>query len=458
MKIARVELPEFGAEAACPAIPLDVYRRRMADAVARMERDGLDCLVVYADREHFANMAFLTGFDPRFEEALLLLDRRGHSLLMVGNECMGYLPAPELKIEVELFQEFSLMGQPRESSRPLRDILSGFGIGRGARVGCVGWKCYGAAGVSDVPSYIVDAIRDLTGDGALVVNATGIFTNLADGLRIVCEPEQIAQFEHAATVTSGGIWRLLRRLREGIAEQELERHLDSAGLPLSCHRMISFGEKAGRGLSSPGHGRARLGDPYTTALGVTGSLTCRAGCIARGPEDLPAGTRDFYSAFASNYFDVVAAWYETVRVGATGGEVFSAVEARRDDRLFRLAVNPGHYIHLDEWVNSPFAPGSAAVLRSGAAVQMDIIPVSRGPFCCINAEDGIVLADAALRDGLARRWPALWQRVEERREFMEGVIGIRLHESVLPLGNIPAWLPPYALALDRVLVSERQCK
>jgi hypothetical protein len=29
--------------------------------------------MVYADREHFANMAYLTGFDPRFEEALLIL-------------------------------------------------------------------------------------------------------------------------------------------------------------------------------------------------------------------------------------------------------------------------------------------------------------------------------------------------------------------------------------------------
>ena len=34
---------------------------------------GLDAFVVYADREHFANMAYLTGFEPRFEEALLLL-------------------------------------------------------------------------------------------------------------------------------------------------------------------------------------------------------------------------------------------------------------------------------------------------------------------------------------------------------------------------------------------------
>jgi len=38
---------------------------------ARAQAAGLDALVVYADREHSANLAYITGFDPRFEEALL---------------------------------------------------------------------------------------------------------------------------------------------------------------------------------------------------------------------------------------------------------------------------------------------------------------------------------------------------------------------------------------------------
>jgi len=31
-------------------------------------------LVVYADREHSATISWLTGFDPRFEEAILVID------------------------------------------------------------------------------------------------------------------------------------------------------------------------------------------------------------------------------------------------------------------------------------------------------------------------------------------------------------------------------------------------
>ena len=34
---------------------------------------GYAALVVYGDREHAANIHWLTGFDPRFEEAVLVV-------------------------------------------------------------------------------------------------------------------------------------------------------------------------------------------------------------------------------------------------------------------------------------------------------------------------------------------------------------------------------------------------
>lgn len=460
-RLARVPLPRFGAAREAPAIPLAVYRARLEDAARAAAGAGLDLLVICGDREHAANLAHLTGFDPRFEEALLLLDRRGRGRLVVGNECQGYLPDPALGLEVELFQEFSLLGQPRGASRPLRQLLRAAGVRRGTRVGCVGWKYFDgrlvgpAATACDLPAYLVDALRGLTGDAARVTNATALFMNPDDGLRVLNEPEQIVACEFAATVASHGVLALLRRLRAGVREQDLERCLDSAGLTLSCHRMISFGEKARRGLASPGPGRARPGDPFTVAFGVAGALTCRAGMLARGPGDIAAPLRGFYRRFAWNYFDVVAAWYEALRVGAAAGAVFAAAERRRDPRLFTFAVNPGHYLQLDEWVHSPFASGSRTVLRSGMLLQADIIPVSRGPFCYANAEDGVVLADATLQARLAAIAPAALRRMRARRAFMREVLGIRLHDSVLPLGNTPGWLAPYALDLDSALVAGR---
>ena len=257
IELATVDVPEFGAAPFCPEIPTGLYESRLKAACSRLRQEELDCFVVYADREHFANLSYLTGFDPRFEEALLLLDDAGRRMLVVGNECMGFLPDPQLGCEVVLFQEFSLLGQQRGDSRPLCDILASFGIEKGSRVGCVGWKYFdgaliaGGPNACDLPAYLIDLLRDVTGDSRKVVNATAIFVNPADGMRTTCEPEQIAQFEVAATFTSEGVRAVLKHLKEGVDEQSLEHLLHFAGLPLSCHRMISFGAKARRGLAEP---------------------------------------------------------------------------------------------------------------------------------------------------------------------------------------------------------------
>jgi len=456
--LTQVDLPDFGRATALPEISAAEYELRLGQTVERMRREQIDVLVVYADREHSANLNFLLGFDPRFEEALLLIDTKGHRLLLVGNECLGYLPDAVRRCQVELFQEFSLMGQPRDGSAPLKKLLADFGIGAGVSVGCAGWKFFGGPNIDhprtaiEIPSFIVDALRALVGDPLKVVNANAVFMSDEDGLRLVNSVDQIARMEYAAAYVSTSIRNALASLREGIAEKAVARNYDSGGLPLSCHPMVSFGDKARRGLSSPSDRTAKRGDAFTLAFGAEGALSCRAGVIAAGPEELGAELRDFYPRFVANYFEVIVAWYEAVKVGAVAGDVFAAVEAARNPKLFSFALNPGHYLHLDEWVHSPFAKNSRVKLRSGMALQSDIIPVSAGPFCCSNAEDGIALADEKLRAELASRHPECWQRITGRRKFMREALGIKLHDSVLPLSNTPAWLTPYALSQEQVLI------
>jgi len=175
-------------------------------------------------------------------------------------------------------------------------------------------------------------------------------------------------------------------------------------------------------------------------------------CVGKDEEDLSEELRDFYPKFASNYFDVISTWYESLRLGVTGGEVYDAVEKVRNKKLYNFAVNPGHQLHLDEWVNSPFSLDNPVTLESGMALQMDIIPVSAGPFCYINAEDGIVLADEELRTTLEKDYPEMWARMQNRRAVMRDNYGINLDESVLPLSDLAGWLPPYALNLSHVFV------
>jgi hypothetical protein len=121
-------------------IPAHQFELRFQSTVQKMKEQGHDFLLVFADREHSANLAFLTNLDPRFEEALLLLDLQGKRKLLLGNECMGYTGICPIPLEYELYQEFSLMGQDRSRSRTLSAILTDFGISAGSRVGCSYYK------------------------------------------------------------------------------------------------------------------------------------------------------------------------------------------------------------------------------------------------------------------------------------------------------------------------------
>ena len=76
-ELADLKLPEFGMPTIEPDIPAETYRARMSELCRRAGEERYDHVAVYADREHFANLAYLTGYDPRFEEALLLVNVGG---------------------------------------------------------------------------------------------------------------------------------------------------------------------------------------------------------------------------------------------------------------------------------------------------------------------------------------------------------------------------------------------
>ena len=451
-RLATVELPDFGMPAAMPEIPGELYGRRLERLRERMDARGYDRLVMYADREHSANLAWLTGFDPRFEEALLVVGADGDPAMLVGNECFGLAGVTPLPVRPHLFQDFSLPSQPRNRSAPLAEILSGEGIGPGVRVGLVGWKTYADPSSSDVPAYLVDELRRLTAPGGAVENGTDLLIDAADGLRVINEVEQIAMFEWASCQTSNGVLRLLRGLRPGMSEREAVRLLDWNGWPLSCHLMLTAGPRARFGLLSPGDRPIAAGVPLTVAFGIWGALTCRAGFVVEDATELPEATGDYVERLVAPYFAAVAEWYGAIRIGVSGGELQSIIDRRLADPFFGIFLNPGHQLHLDEWVSSPIFPASSIELRSGMTFQVDIIPATGTPYFTTNIEDGIVLADAALRAELAARFPDASARIEARRAFMAGSLGMELHPDVLPLSNIPSYLPPFLLRPDRVMV------
>jgi Xaa-Pro aminopeptidase len=267
-QLAQVDLPDFGMPELEPEIPSALYPARIARLRERASQCGYDRLVVYADREHSANLAYLSGFDPRFEEALLVLGASADPALLLGNECCGLAGIAPLPMRRHLFQEFSLPSQPRDRSRTLVEILGDEGIRQGSRVGVVGWKTYAEPSMIDAPAYIVDELRRLTGATGAVENATGLLNAAADGLRVINEVEQLAAFEYAACQTSDGVRQLLSGLRPGMREREAVRLLGWNGMPLSCHLMLTSGPPASFGLLSPGDRQMERGDRFTITFNI----------------------------------------------------------------------------------------------------------------------------------------------------------------------------------------------
>src|SRR3990172_1029005 len=226
-RLAEIDLPDFGMPEAVHEIPAGVYRDRLERLRARADEHGYDVLVVYADREHSANLAYLTGFDPRFEEAMLVIGAAAEPAILVGNECYGMAGAAPATMRRHMFQDFSLPSQPRDRSSSLTEILAAEGIRDGSRVGVIGWKEYADREMIEAPAFIVDALRRMTPAGA-VENATDLLIGAADGLRVINEVEQLAAFEYAACRTSHGVRRLLFGL-PGMTEREAVRLLDWDG-------------------------------------------------------------------------------------------------------------------------------------------------------------------------------------------------------------------------------------
>lgn len=456
IRLAAIPDPDVDLPAVEPRLPDSVYSRRLDAVLAAMKKRALDFLVLHADREHFQNFEYLAGFGPRFEEAILVLAASGHARVLLGNECLSLGASCRIPAETVLFQTLSLPNQPIDRLRDLADVLAECGIARGMKIGMVGWKLlspvHGASDMLDVPHYVARAVEKLAGDNA-PVNATDLFIHPEYGVRTVNDADEIAYFEYGAAYASDAVRRLLRELRTGVTEVDLSRMMNSGGMPVSCHTLVLSGERIDLGLVSPTSNPVRLGDRFNCSQGLLGGLTCRTGFAAYGEDDLPAGAKDYLSVVVQPYYATVANWYGKLGVGVAGGDMYDMVQSTYPKEKFGWSLNPGHLVATEEWMSSPIFQGSKIPLRSGMCMQMDIIPVPPKPvYAGANCEDGLAIADEALRADLQARHPAAFARMQKRRAHMEEALGIALKPEILPLSNLAATYRPYMLNKDMALV------
>jgi len=458
--VRNVTLPDFSFTDTPPKISKTDYENRIEKLRSLNAAQKYTHVIVYGDREHFSNIHYLTGYDPRFEEALLIVGKEKEPIIVVGHEGINYLKISPLNLKGVLFHSFSLMGMPRQNVSQLKDIFRDAGIKTGSRVGLIGWKYFTELEVAypekqiDLPYYIVKVLVDLVGEGN-VQNATNLMMHPEYGLRIRLDWQDLVFHEIAGTKSSERVKKVIRNLKPGISEIEASQYLNIDGDPLSAHVNINFGaERVLLGLASPGYERKlQIGDVINIALGYRHSMVARTGLYARNEKEVPINMSDIVQNFYIPYFYAIANWYKLLKIDVTGGEVYNQVKKTLGDLgRYGIELNPGHLIHSDEWTNTIFFADSQNLISSGMAIQCDIIAFPGEPYIGVHVEDGVVVADEIIRDKIRQEAPNSWNRINTRKTFMKETLGISLADEILPVSNIQGVLFPYLGDPSSILV------
>lgn len=442
-----------------PVLDAADYKERENRLWKMEQASAYDVIVVYGDREHFSNIHYFTGYDPRWEESLLILKRGQTPVLLVGNEGLGYTASLKADVDVQMYQTLSLMGQPNdERSKKLIDIFKDNGVQVDSKVGLIGWKAYdhhnfaGLALVSDVPYYIVKTLEKIVIEGS-IYNATDLLSDCEYGLKHQISAKEFIQFEVNGTKISRGVYNLLKHVKPGMSETEATQLLELDGQPLNMHPNINFGRNAEIGLMSPMHdSRLEYGMTMGVGYGMRGSLVHKEGLYIRNKEDIPAGKEGYLENFLKPYFACVVRWYEMMRIGTSCGDIYDMVDDMLGFEKFGIGLNPGHLEHTDEWTNSPFKKGSTVKIRSGMVFQCDYTVTSADPQMAAHVEDGLAIADEDLREQIRQVSPTCYKRIMARKKFIREELNIDLPEEVLPMSDLTLVCNPYMADISVMLV------
>lgn len=467
MALDNIVLENLTAPTIYPTIPSitltdDTIAGRLSKVLHAMEHCSYDAIVIYADKEHGGNFEYLTGFIPRFEEALLILYSNGQSELLLGNENMKMANYARLTSKAIHAPWFSLPNQPMGNHITFPDLIRKTQLMQTKSIGIVGWKLFTSATednsqIYDVPYYIVDAIKKSLSNRVNISNATSLLISPKFGVRATNNANEIAHYEYGANLASSAILTALDNLAIGQTEKQIAAQLTREGQPNTVVTIAATGERFEQADLYPSDKKVKLGNKFSATVAYKGGLTCRTAYIANTEQDLAKKVSDYLDVVAKPYFNAVVHWLENIHIGMQGGQLYQMIESVYPKATYGWSLNPGHLVADEEWLSSPIFSGSEITLKSGMLLQIDIIPAHSG-YGGVSIEDTIALANEDLQAEIAQDYPQLWARIQARRNYIMNELQINLAKEVLPLSNTVGYLRPYLLNKTAALKVKRQKK
>lgn len=459
IQLGKIKSPAIFPTVAPTLLTDATMKERQEKVLQAMNKEKFDLLIIYADKEHGGNFEYLTGFIPRFEEGLLLVDSSGTCTLILGNENLKMANYSRIPAELKHSPLFSLPNQPMDNEQPLEELLKDAGIETKQKIGLVGWKMFTTKNSApshyfDLPYFIVEAIKSAAATQAEIVNGTHLFIDGDVGVRSTNNANEIAHYEYGANLSSTCILEAMDAVEIGVAETSLGNHLTAQGQPNTVVSIAAVGQRFEKANLYPTNKQAALGDSLSLTTAFKGGLSSRTGFVINAEEQLPDSQKNYLERLVKPYFHTVVYWLENIKIGLSGGDFYTQIEAVFPKKDYHWHLNPGHLVSDEEWMSSPIYPGSTETLKSGMLLQIDIIPSVQG-YTGVSAEECVALADQELQHAIQQQYPELWARILVRRTYLEQELGIKLSKDILPLSNTVAYLRPFFLAKDTALYLEK---
>lgn len=430
----------------------ETMQERYEKVIKRMEEQEIDTLVVYADVEHGSNFEYLTGFIPRFEEALLVIHKNRVNYMLMGNENLNKVSYARLSATPLHVPYFSLPNQPMENTVDFQTLLQQAEIKEGSKIGLVGWKLFTSAfednrTLFDLPYYIVNELYALK--PKTLINATSIFIGNR-GARCTNNVNELEHYEFGASLASDCILNAMNHLELGMSEMELATYLHAFGQRHSVVTIAAAGKRFVNANLYPTNKVIEHKDPISLTVGYKGGLSSRTGYAINDEKELSKDTSDYLDVVVKPYYRAVVSWLEQVHCNCTGNDVYQWIEQILPKQTYHWELCPGHLSADEEWMSSPIYDGSKEVLESGMIFQLDIIPSIKG-YQGTSAESTIALADEALRKKIEEKAPDLWRRIEQRRHYIKEVLHIDIHPDILPMCSTVGYLRPFFLHKEKAM-------
>lgn len=456
IKLKKVAMPELEKNIYPVEISDETINKRKENVLAKMKKDNIDALIIYADLEHGGNFEYLCGFLPRFEEALLVLHQDGRAQMVLGNENLNKASKARIKVKSIHMPHFSLPNQPMNTTKTVSETLKECGLEKYETVGIVGWKNFTSklddnSKLFDIPGYIVDAFKEVYSN-INFINGTYIFIG-EDGVRTTNNANEFAHYEFGAALAGNSILDVLNEIAVGKTEMELADKLERYGQRNSVVTIMATGERFVKANMYPTHKKISLGDPLSITIGYKGGLQSRGGFAINSENELPEGQKDYIEKVAAPYFNAVKEWLESIHIGMEGKELYNKIEEVLPKEIYGWELNPGHLCADEEWLSSPIYPGSKEIIKSGMLFQIDIIPSVKG-YCGISCESGIMLADKDLISKIKEEYPYIWDRIEKRRKYIKNILGINISEEIIPTSAATALCKPFLLNKELAFINE----